>query len=134
MSLAAHASSIPAPTTHVSSAPTSTRRRWPVWTVRAALLLWAAFWCWFASAEIIAEINKHGWQGFTQGWPHFLTIAGPIALCTLITFRWPRVGGTLLILGGIFAAIGFHNPFARAFFAAPPIVLGLASIWLGSRR
>ncbi len=40
----------------------------------------------------------------------------------------------LLIVGGIFAAIVFHNPFARAFFAAPPFVLGIASFWLDSRR
>lgn len=63
-----------------------------------------------------------------SGWaaaPYAARILVPLLSFTVISWIWPRVGGGLLILGGIFACSFFHNLCAQLTLAAPAIVVGL---------
>jgi hypothetical protein len=86
--------------------------------LRAALLLWAAFWAWFVLAVSLGEDPAPPW---------WIPVAWLAALLVLVALGWkcPRLGGALLIAAAIAAAIAFPDPGARALLAVPAAGLGL---------
>ena len=93
-------------------------RRFP-WqrVLQGLLLVWAAFWIWFVVAGHWSEIGT--------GWPYILGGLATIALVTFTALRWPVVGGALLVLAGIGAAVFFDHTFARLALALPMVALGM---------
>lgn len=85
--------------------------------VRVLLLSWAAFWAWFVVAVSLGEEPAP---------PLWIPLAWLVVLAALVTlgWRWPRVGGLVLIAAGVAAALGFRNPGAQALLAAPAVALG----------
>jgi Flp pilus assembly protein protease CpaA len=72
------------------------------------MIFFTAFWTYWG----IAEMYHEGWWG---AWYNRLPYLAPIALTllpTLVSFRWPILGGTLIILVGAFALFFFDNDVA----------------------
>lgn len=79
------------------------KRRWPVWLASGLMILMTIFWTYWGAAEMYHE----GWWGT---WLNRLPYLAPIALTllpTLLAFRWPRVGGLMIMAIGIFAMVMF---------------------------
>jgi hypothetical protein len=88
------------------------------------LLLVAGFWLFFAIASRWGE-------GFSAaGLPSLATRGGGIILLTAVAWRWPLVGGWLLLLVGVLlygGAVPFaRNPsiMVRIMLAGPPALVG----------
>lgn len=97
------------------------------WTI---ILLVTGFWLWFGIASAAGEgLGAGNWLAHILG-------PGAILLATAaIAWRWPSVGGALLMLEGLVVAVGYPmmaNPrfpvativFVLLTMAAPPIVAG----------
>jgi Flp pilus assembly protein protease CpaA len=72
------------------------------------MIFFTVFWTYWG----IAEMYHEGWWG---AWYNRLPYLAPIALTllpTLVSFRWPIVGGGLIILVGAFALFFFDNDVA----------------------
>jgi hypothetical protein len=72
------------------------------------MILLTALWTYWG----IGEMYHEGWWG---AWYHRLPYLAPVALTlgpTLLAFRWPLVGGTLVLLLGVFAAFFFGGAVA----------------------
>jgi hypothetical protein len=99
------------------------------YTVRGLLLAWAGFWAWFVVAVSLGESPAPPpWIPVT--W--LASLATAVVLC----WRWPAIGGGVLVAAGLVSAAYFDHPGARALLAAPAVALGLACIaqaW-GARR
>lgn len=89
--------------------------------LRSLVALWAAFWLWFIVASLVSEPS---WEGVRHGSVIALAIVGAATAACI----YPPVGGTLLIVGGVFAAWFFNTDGARALLAAPAVVLGVGFI------
>jgi len=90
-------------------------RRVAVWCCRGVLVVWAAFWTWFALAGALSP--GHGWG---EVW----IVALPAIALGAIAWRWPVVGGVLLIGAGVFSAWFFDHTAARLMLALPVVVVG----------
>lgn len=99
------------------------------WSGTALIGAWAAFWSWFAASVAISE----GGQSWLYG-------GGIVLGCLVVALAavlWPRVGGVLAIVAGLFIAGFFRGADAILLFATPPIIggaLALAGGWLAHRR
>lgn len=69
---------------------------WVHWVVRAGLLAWAGFWGWFAAAVVIGEARG----GERGGIPYAAALIVILAGLLFAAFRWPRLGGALLVAAG----------------------------------
>lgn len=101
------------------------------WLVRAATIVWAGFWLWFAVASGIHDrLPWHGVVLYALHWPVSMIVA-----LVPVTWFWPRLGGVLLILAGFVVAAWYalyygHMPtgtklFVLSTMGLPPLVCGL---------
>jgi hypothetical protein len=82
--------------------------RLPGWTASVLMIFFTTFWTYWGAGEMYHE----GWWG---AWYNRLLYLVPIAATltpTLVAFRWPIVGGILIILIGTFALFFFSNDVA----------------------
>jgi hypothetical protein len=82
--------------------------RLPRWIASVLMIFFTALWTFWG----IAEMYHEGWWGT---WYHRLPYLVPIAvtlLPSLVAFRWPLVGGTLIVGVGVFAFFFFGNAVA----------------------
>lgn len=113
--------------------------RWMRATALTLLALGTAFWLWFGIASAWGEQLGIG------NWIAHLLVPGGILLATLlVAWRWPVAGGVLLLLEGVFIAVGYpilvagRFPWTTVLFvlatmAGPPLVAG-ALLLLDARR
>jgi len=94
--------------------------------LRALLLVWAAFWAWFVTMVSLGEAPAPPWW-IPAAW--LASLAALVVLC----WRWPTLGGLVLLGAGAWAAYYFANPGARALLALPAIGLGLGCMLVGRR-
>jgi hypothetical protein len=109
--------------------PSSWRHRALRLAVRGLLTVWAGFWTWFVLAVSLGESPR------PPAWIPVVWLAS-LALLVVLAWRWPRLGGIVLVAAGAGAAFYFPNPGARALLAAPAVGLGLGCLvqgW-GARR
>src|SRR5262245_52090732 len=94
--------------------------------LRGLSITWAGFWAWFVVVVSLGENPAPPW---------WIPVAWLTSLATLVVlvWRWPRVGGLVLVASGVLAAVLFDNPGARALLAAPALALGIGSLALGWR-
>jgi len=97
--------------------------------LRSLLILWAGFWTWFVIAVSIGEPPPP---------PLWIPVAwlGGLATIVALAWRWPAVGGAVLVAAGAAAALYFPTSGARALLAVPAVALGLGFLVLrfGPRR
>lgn len=91
--------------------------------LRGLLLLWAGFWAWFVVAVSLGEAPAPPWW-IPAAW--LASLAGLVVLC----WRWPALGGALLVAAGLWAGVYFASSGARALLAAPAVALGLGCLAL----
>ena len=90
-----------------------TLARVPGWSASVLMVVVTVFWTYWG----IAEMYHEGWWG---AWTNRLPYLVPIAVTLipgLVAFRWPLVGGALIVVIGLFAAV---------FFGGGVTVIGLA--------
>ncbi|MGM0374007.1 MAG: DUF7670 domain-containing protein [Chloroflexota bacterium] len=93
--------------------------RLPGWIASLLMIFFTAMWTFWG----IAEMYHEGWWG---AWYNRLPYLVPIfatLLPTLVVFRWPMVGGGLIILLGTFVAV---------FFGKTVALIGLAIALVGA--
>ena len=107
--------------------------RWPKgapiakWAPRIVIVLCAGLWTYFVTAVTLSE----GRQALVPA----LFILIPMWAVAVIAWRWPRVGGSLLVGAGVFAAWYFHHPAPLSLMAIPLTTAGLAQLlWPVARR
>jgi hypothetical protein len=108
-----------------------------VWVARAVAAFWAGFWLWFGAASAIA-----GHQPWLQVLYWACRPGAIFAALAAAAWRWPRVGGALLVLTSIVVAGWYavwfgHMPLATkaltlATFALPPLISGI--LFLAHKR
>ncbi|MGE0480196.1 MAG: hypothetical protein AB7Q17_06955 [Phycisphaerae bacterium] len=91
------------------------------WIARAGLVVWAAFWTWFAIAA--------GASDGAAALPHVAKIVGGVVTVALVAWRWPAVGGPLAVAAGAAAWTYFPHPGAQALLATPAIALGILAFF-----
>lgn len=100
-------------------------------------LLWAGWWTFFAVAVVISE-GGNPWNVLRFGW--WLTLI-PLGIA-LIALRWEKVGGILLVIAGVAAAVLYPVlatasigtiVFMFLAMAAPPLAAGILLL-VGSRK
>ena len=107
-----------------SRPPASPARRRLRIIARAILVLWAGFWLFFAVASRLGE-------GMSDAGTRSLVVRGSALLIVAAT-AWsiPRIGGWLLVLGGVLLGAGMlpfmpHAPLTvRLFLGGPPALIG----------
>ncbi len=95
--------------------------------LRGLVLAWAGFWAWFVVMVSLGESPPPPW------WIPVAWLAG-LATSVVLVWKWPKVGGLALVASGVWAAVYFDNPSARALLAAPALVLGIGCLVLGRAR
>src|SRR5687768_3447814 len=108
-------------TTSLASNATWQRVLRPV--LRGLLLVWAGFWAWFVVMVSVGEPPAPPWW-IPAAW--LASLAALVALC----WKRPTLGGLVLLAAGVWAAIVFPDPGARALLA-PALVLGAGCIVQG---
>jgi hypothetical protein len=100
------------------------QRTWQRPTARVLMIIAIVFWLWFGIGS--AYVERAGPVNWLM---HILVPGGIFVLSTLVAWRWPAIGGTLLLLEGI-AALGF---IVRAFLWGrfTPSTLTLMCLTLG---
>lgn len=91
------------------------------WIGRAVVLLCAGFWTWFVVSVWVSD-------GSAAMKPA-LSILVPLWTLVVILWRWPRVGGVLLVAGGLFAAWFFHHKAPLVMMAVPLAAVGVLQLW-----
>jgi hypothetical protein len=92
--------------------------RMPGWIASVLMIFFTTIWTYWG----IGEMYHEGWWG---AWYNRLPYLAPIAVTlipTLVSFRWPVVGGSLIITIGLFALFFFGNDVA---------IIGLAIALVG---
>ncbi|MCE5307102.1 MAG: hypothetical protein LLG20_05630 [Acidobacteriales bacterium] len=107
--------------------PTS---EWPLLASRILMILWAGFWTWFGLASGIGERLQPIGVLIHTAVPGLF-----FGLLVLIAWRWPTVGGFVLLAAGVAVSIAYPILFARMpsatrnfvllTMAAPPLVCGI---------
>jgi hypothetical protein len=77
------------------------QRTWQRSTARVLMIIAIVFWLWFGIGSAYVER-----AGPVNWLIHILAPGGIFVLSTLVAWRWPGIGGTLLVLEGI-VALGF---------------------------
>lgn len=96
---------------------------------RCIAVLWAGFWTWFCIASAIGER-----QGLAGALMHQVPAAVMVA-SVLLAWRWPRVGGALLVAEALFVASPVWVHFSPGRFLVlglPPLVAGIFFLISGS--
>lgn len=91
----------------------------PGWLASVLMIAFTVLWTFWGAAEMYHE----GWWGT---WYNRLPYLAPIALTlipTLVAFRWPLVGGVLIMIVGVFALV---------FFGSAVALIGLAIALVGA--
>lgn len=83
----------------------------------------ALFWSWFALAVAISEGVK--------SLPYAAIFVVPLAGLTLAVWKWPRVGGALMIVAGVIAFVFLAHPAPRLWMAAPAVIAGIVLLFVG---
>ena len=97
---------------------TKVRRTWHRSTARILIIIAIVFWLWFGIGS--AYVERAGPVNWLM---HILVPGGIFILSTLVAWRWPAIGGTLLVLEGI-AALGFIvRAFLQGRFTASTLTL-----------
>lgn len=102
--------------------------RVPGWIASVLMIFFTAIWTFWGAAEMYHE----GWWG---AWYNRLLYLIPIAVTlipTLAAFRWPIVGGILIMLVGIFAIFTFR--YTVAFIGTVIALMGIAFLLEGIYR
>lgn len=110
----------------------ATRPRWPrlIRIAAAALItLTAALWTAFVLLDGMGHMREDGPIVIL----YMLMFIAPLALVTLLAWRWPRMGGLAAIALGAFTLYYFPHPAPRLAGAAPLIAAGLALLLLPRR-
>lgn len=111
------------------SRPPSLGARSPLRAIaRTILVLWVGIWLFFAVASRLGE-------GMSEAGSHTLAIRGGALLIVAAT-AWfaPRIGGWLLLLGGVLLGAGLlpftHHAYwtVRLILGGPPVLVGLLLI------
>ena len=90
---------------------------------RGTLAIWAIVW---SAGVVVAAVGEGA-----PAAPYAASIVILIAAPTVLAFVSPRIGGSLLIAGGVFAVWFFSNPGALWLLALPAIALGILVMALG---
>jgi hypothetical protein len=85
-------------------------------TARVILVVWAAFWLFFACAEAAGDGGG--------AWIHAVRFCAPIVALVSGAFLAPLWGGLGLIIVGAWAATYFHNVFTILTLAMPAVLAG----------
>jgi len=94
------------------------RCTWQRLTARILMIIAIVFWLWFGIGS--AYVERAGPINWLM---HILVPGGTFILSTLVAWRWPAIGGTLLVLEGI-AALGFIvRAFLQGRFTASTLTL-----------
>ena len=110
------------------------------WIARGLMILWGAFWLWFAIADGIGD-----WQKMSSPMPLITELAVPLAgiLVLAAAWRWELFGGIVFILLAALFQLRFHydwnTPAGRSVIPtllAPPLLTGVLLVvsWLLNRR
>jgi len=94
------------------------------WPGRILVLAWAVFWGWFVLMVGGGEIL----HGTYQGVPYVATWAAALTGLTICVWRWPVLGGVLMLAAGLFAVVYFPSNGARLLLALPAGVIGVLAI------
>jgi len=103
--------------------------RWIAWVI---LIIWAAFWIYFGVGSGIAEISSLGFMALIM----HLIMPVAILIILYISWRWPAIGGILLLLGVGFAwfAFNLNDPkriIVALVLALPGAVAGVLFVIIG---
>jgi hypothetical protein len=90
------------------------------WAARGGLLLWAGFWAYFVLAVGISDIK----DGLAGTLPVILTWLVALAALVGLAWRWPRLGGLVIIAAGVGSALYFRYPGNFVLLAGPAVLLG----------
>jgi len=91
---------------------------WQRPTARILMIIAIVFWLWFGIGSAYVER-----AGPVNWLIHILVPGGIFILSTLVAWRWPGIGGTLLVLEGT-VALGFIvRAFLQARFTASTLTL-----------
>jgi len=104
--------------------------RFARWGLRVATLAWAGFWTWFVVVDGLGDAAELG----PSTYGYMLAFLVALWLPTALAWRRPRLGALTMAVFGVLTLVYFANPFARAFFAGPPLVFALALAWLEHRE
>jgi len=97
---------------------TENQSTWQRPTARILMVIAVVFWLWFGVGS--AYVERAGPVNWLM---HVLVPGGIFILSTLVAWRWPGIGGTLLVLEGI-AALGFiGRAFLQGRFTASTLTL-----------
>jgi len=94
------------------------------WPARILAVLWAIPWVWFALAVGVSEIVG----GSIQTIPYLLGWLAALIGLVLTVWRWPRVGGVVMIAAAIAAAVYFNRTDTRLLLALPAGVVGIMAV------
>ena len=110
------------------------------WIARVLMILWGAFWLWFAIADGIGD-----WRNMHSPMPLLLELLVPlIGIAVLVAaWRWELFGGIMFLLVAAAFQLKFHynwnTPMGRStipILLGPPVLTGVLLIvsWLLNRR
>lgn len=84
---------------------------------QVAVTMVALFWSWFAIAVAFSEGVK--------SLPYAAMFVVPLTALAFVVWKWPQVGGLLLIAAGIVEFICLPSTGARLWMATPSILAGI---------
>jgi hypothetical protein len=97
---------------------TKNQSTWQRPTARILMIIAIVFWLWFGIGS--AYVERAGPVNWLM---HILVPGGIFILSTLVAWRWPSIGGTLLVLEGT-AALGLIvRTFLQGKFTASTLTL-----------
>ena len=97
---------------------TKAQSTWQRSTARILMIIAIVFWLWFGIGS--AYVERAGPINWLM---HILVPGGIFILSTLVAWRWPGIGGTLLVLEGT-VALGFIvRAFLQGRFTASTLTL-----------
>ena len=97
---------------------TKNQSTWQRSTARILMIIAIVFWLWFGIGS--AYVERAGPVNWLM---HVLVPGGTFILSTLVAWRWPAIGGTLLVLEGA-VALGFIvRAFLQGRFTASTLTL-----------
>jgi hypothetical protein len=104
---------------------TKNQSTWQRSTARILMIIAIVFWLWFGIGSAYVER-----AGPVNWLIHVLVPGGIFILSTLVAWRWPGIGGTLLVLEGV-AALGFIvRAFLQGRFTASTLTLTCLTLGL----
>ena len=65
--------------------------------------------------------------------PYAAMFVVPLTALAFVVWKWPRLGGVLLVIAGIFEFVYLANPAPRLWMAAPSILAGIVLLIVSTR-